>query len=327
MREVSEGVRRATFRLPLGIDHVHVYFLRGVDGWTIVDTGLGVEDAEAAWAPLLAELDAPVVRILVTHFHPDHVGGAWDLAALTGAPVLQGRADFEQCVRAWGPPRRPGALIEFMLEHGLPESEVDQMRSDSGSLRSRVRYHPEPALLDPGDRVEGWDVLLLPGHADGHIALLREGVLVAGDAILGGITPTVGLYPEARPDPLGDYLESLRRIEGLEATIALGGHGSVIAEPTARAREIALHHDDRLARTRAALGSTPRSAYDVSLTLFPNPLPPSQRRFALAESLAHLERLVLEGEAARLDGDGSTAYTASSGTQRRVSRSQNASPA
>src|SRR6478672_10403789 len=159
--EVAEGIRRVTFSLPLGIDHVHCYFLRGEDGWTLVDTGLGVDDPEAHWASALVALDGPVVRIVVTHFHPDHVGGAADIAALTGAPVFQGRADYAQCVRAWEGSR--GLLVAFMRSHGLPADEAARIQADSERLRSRVRYARDPALLDPGDTVDGWTVLHLPG--------------------------------------------------------------------------------------------------------------------------------------------------------------------
>jgi len=82
---------------------VHAYLLPGEGGWTIVDTGLGLPDARDRWAAELAALDgAPVGRIVVTHFHPDHVGAASDLAELTGAPVSQGRVDYAQCALVWG---------------------------------------------------------------------------------------------------------------------------------------------------------------------------------------------------------------------------------
>jgi glyoxylase-like metal-dependent hydrolase (beta-lactamase superfamily II) len=321
---VADGIQRVTFALPLGINHVHCYFLRGDDGWTLVDTGLGVDDPEAHWSPAFAALDGPVVRIVVTHFHPDHVGGAADAAALTGAPVFQGRADYAQCVAAWEGGR--GRLVAFMRSHGLPEDEGAKIQADSERLRSHVRYVHDPNLLDPGDEIDGWSVLQLPGHADGHIALVRDGVLIAGDTILGGITPAVGLYPDSRPDPLGDYLGSLRRIEELDPAVAFGGHGSVMDAPAERAREILGHHAERLALTEAALGAEPATAYDVSLAIFRNDLPPAQRRFALAESLAHLVRLALEGRAEQVERDGVN-YFVSSGTQSRVSMSQNASPA
>ncbi len=98
----------------------------------------------------MAELDGPVVRIVVTHFHPDHVGGAADVAALTGAPVFQGRHDYAQCVGAWEGGR--GRLLAFMQSHGLPAGEAANIQADSERLRSRVRYVRDPNLLDPGTR-------------------------------------------------------------------------------------------------------------------------------------------------------------------------------
>jgi glyoxylase-like metal-dependent hydrolase (beta-lactamase superfamily II) len=123
------------------------------------------------------------------------------------------------------------------------------------------------------------------------------------------ITPTVGLYPESRPDPLADYQASLRRTIELDPRLALPGHGEPVERPAERAREILEHHDERLAATAAALGPEPRTAYGVSLELFGTGLDANNRRFAVAETLAHLERLVFAGRAAR-NGDGqTTAYT------------------
>jgi glyoxylase-like metal-dependent hydrolase (beta-lactamase superfamily II) len=153
-------------------------------------------------------------------------------------------------------------------------------------------------------------VLELPGHADGHICLERDGVLVAGDHLLGAITPTVGLYPESRPDPLGDYLDSLRRTIELAPTMALPGHGDPIADPPARARQIVEHHRRRLRVTAAALGREPRTGFEVSVALFGEDLEAGDRRFALAEALAHLERLVQDQRAQRHDDGGTVSYTA-----------------
>src|SRR5690349_20784961 len=171
---------------------------------------------------------------------------------------------------------------------------------------------PDPELVDAGDEIDGWRVEVLRGHADGHIVLLRDGVMIAGDTLLAGITPAIGLYPNSRPDPLGDYLESLARIDKLAPRIAYAGHERPVQEPAARAREIAAHHADRLARAEALLDGDPLSAYDVSLGLFRDELPATLRRFATAESLAHLERLVREGRAARVG----TGYTRAGDTMK-----------
>ena len=99
MDELAGGIRRVTLPLPTRPGHVHAYLLPGDDGWTLVDTGLGLPDARERWAAELDGLPGPVARIFVTHFHPDHVGAAADLAELTGAPVLQGAARL-RAVRA-----------------------------------------------------------------------------------------------------------------------------------------------------------------------------------------------------------------------------------
>ena len=309
MDELAGGVRRLTFPLPLGIDHVHCYLVRGDDGaWLLVDTGLGVADAQARWRALLAPLEGGLAAVVITHFHPDHVGGAADVAEVTGGAVFQGALDYEQCVRVWGDDASARRVDEYLVAHGMPREDVRRLRRDSNRVAGAVHFAPEPERLEPGEWLGGWEVVHLPGHADGHLGLLRDGVLIAGDAILGHITPTVGLYPDARPDPLADYLGSLERVIELAPRIAFAGHGAPIADPVGRARELIAHHRERLGRAAAALRPEPRDAYTVSLALFPGELPVSERRFALAESLAHLERLVREGGARRVEDGGRTLY-------------------
>ncbi len=133
--------------------------------------------------------------------------------------------------------------------------------------------------------------------------------MIAGDTLLTPITPAVGLYPQSRPDPLADYLESLKLVAALAPRISYGGHGQSVADPVERCAAIAAHHADRLDRTEAALGAEPRSGYEVSHDLFGHLLIPIQRRFAVAEALSHLERLVATGRARRVEDDRTVAYT------------------
>src|SRR5207237_840208 len=131
-----------------------------------------------------------------------------------------------------------------------------------------VRFAWNPTLVEPGDHVDGWRVHATPGHADGHLSLYRDGVLVAGDTLLAPITPAIGLYPESRPDPLGDYVDSLHMVAELAPRVSYGGHGGTVEAPAARAHEIVAHHDRRLDKTEAILGSEPVSGHDASLARF-----------------------------------------------------------
>jgi glyoxylase-like metal-dependent hydrolase (beta-lactamase superfamily II) len=284
---LADGVERLTLPLPTGPKHVHCYLADG----TLFDTGLGLGDAP--WESL------EVQRIAITHFHPDHVGGAAAAAQATGAPVFQGGLDYGQCERVWGSDDWPERIAAWFLKHGVPEAVAEDLIAQGHAFAPFIRYAIDPELLYEGSELDGWRVVELPGHADGHLGFLRDGVLIAGDHLLRKISPAVGLYPESRPDPLGDYLASLERTIELAPRVVYPGHGEPIDDAAARARELIEHHRARLDETAGALSDEPRTAYEVSLSLFGRELSPTQRRFAVAETLSHLERLVRERRAAR----------------------------
>ena len=313
MREVADGILQLTWSLPLGLDHVHCYLLRRpTGGWLLVDTGLGVHDWEESWGHVVEELDAPIEQILVTHFHPDHVGGVADVQRVTGAEVLQGALDHRMLLRQWGDAAWAQHTWAVFRAHGVPEAIAGQVYSDLNALRPAVHYVETVRTLEPGDQVDGWEVMLFGGHADGHIALYRDGVLVGGDNLLMEITPNIGYYLDGDEDPLGTYLETLARIERLAPRLTLPGHGPLIPDGVGRARETTAHHHYRLDETVAALAPCEhRDAFEVSLSLWAYDLAPLHRRFAVQETIAHLERLVRDGRARRHDGDsGAVAYTA-----------------
>jgi glyoxylase-like metal-dependent hydrolase (beta-lactamase superfamily II) len=294
---LEDGISRVTLPLPTGPRHVHCYVADG----TLFDTGLGL--GHAPWQ------DLRVDRVAISHFHPDHVGGAAVASAVTGARVHQGAIDYAQCDRVWGSRDWPERMAAWFRSHGVPAESTDELIQQGHAFAPFIRYAPDPELLYEGSDVGGWAVLELPGHADGHLGFLRDGVLIAGDHLLGKISPAVGLYPESRPDPLGDYLTSLQRTIELAPRIVYPGHGEPIADPAARARELIEHHRVRLDETRAALTPEPQTGYAVSLDVFGDALGPTQRRFAVAETLSHLEHLVRRGEGRRAEADGTATYT------------------
>lgn len=305
------GIRRVTMPLPGRLGHVHSYLVPDEGGWMIVDTGLGLPDASERWATELTDIGR-IARIFITHFHPDHVGAAADLHALTGASVFQGRDDYRQCHLLWS--ADPVELTERMTEWyaeraGVPSDLVPTLIGQGSFFAAFVRYAPDPELVDAGDELGGWRLVPAAGHADGQLMLYREGVLIGGDHILDPLTPTIGLWPNARPDPLGDYLEALARVIELEPEVVLPGHGDPIPEPASRAGELIAHHETRLERTLELLSAEPRSAYAVSLELFPDAVETGEQRLALSETLAHLERLVVTGGADRHEDVGPFAYT------------------
>jgi glyoxylase-like metal-dependent hydrolase (beta-lactamase superfamily II) len=303
VEELPEGLRRVTMPLPTRPGHIHCYLLPLDDGFMLVDTGLGLPDAAELWAAELEHLGAPISTIFVTHFHPDHLGATLDVRELTGAPVVQGRVDAEQARLVWRSDGWSEALADWFHLHGVPEVVTEELIGQGELFRPFIRTVADPDLVEDGDLLHGWEIVAAPGHADGQLTLLKDGVLIAADHLLDRITPTVGLWPASRPDPLGDYLDALQRTIDLAPEVAYGGHGGPIADPVGRARELISHHDERLRQAAAALGKEPRSGFEVSFPLFGSDLRPAARRFAVAETLSHLERLVVDGRAERHEAE------------------------
>ncbi len=197
----------------------------------LVDTGLGLPDAGERWAAELEQLDAPVVTLLVTHFHPDHLGAAADVRDLTGSRVCQGAVDALQARLVWENEEWSQVLVGWFGANGVPAAVTEELIGQGLLYRPFIRAVGDPELVAPGDELHGWEVVAAPGHADGQLTLLKDGILIAADHLLARITPTVGLWPASRPDPLGDYLDALERTIELAPEIAYGGHGDTVTDP------------------------------------------------------------------------------------------------
>jgi glyoxylase-like metal-dependent hydrolase (beta-lactamase superfamily II) len=301
------GVHQVTLPLPWALDHVHCYAVADDDGWTIVDCGLGSEGTLRRWQRALDELGGPRVRrLVITHYHPDHVGASRALAELTGAEeVVQGAEDAELTRRVWGDEPVPGAFETYLRRNGMPAGEAARSNDDEGSIP--VDPASPTRLVGEGDRVEiageRFDVLLLPGHADGHIVLLgeRSGRMFGGDVLLHDITPNVGRWEDTKADPLGRYLETLSRIEVLRPSLVYPGHRRLIEDAPARAAEIREHHTARLDLHVEALLAGATTPYEVASRVWGAELGFHERRFALVEAISHLERLGAEGRAIELE--------------------------
>jgi glyoxylase-like metal-dependent hydrolase (beta-lactamase superfamily II) len=193
------------------------------------------------------------------------------------------------------------------------QARRDQHRRDEAA---RAIDRPNGFSLPPLDAIrtlENGDTLTLgrwsyqviwtPGHSDYHMCMLRsDGFFIAGDHILPAITPNIGLFPNSRSDPLGDYYASLQRVRDLPARIVAPGHGLPFSGPglTLAERVDALreHHIERSAAIAALVEAAPagQAANEIASALFGERLRTvDDRRFALAETLAHLEHLRLRG--------------------------------
>ena len=300
--ELGGGAHRITMPLPWALDHVHCYALEAPEGWTIIDAGLGTPGTVRRWGEVLEQLGNPKIhRLVVTHYHPDHIGCGGLLADLVEpVEVVQGRLDAALSKNAWVDMDIEG-VYDHMFGNGMSTEMAREAADDEGGSPVTI---PEPThLVDEGDLIridaEDFRVLHLPGHADGHIALLGEttGRMFGGDVILATISPNVGRWEDTDFDPLGRYFTTLERLAELSPAIVYGGHRAPVEDVAGRAREIRAMHDERLLIALGALQNGASSAMEVAAVIWPDGHGMHERRFALVEALSHVERLVADGRA------------------------------
>ncbi len=329
--EVEPGIWRVPLPLPMALRSVNLYLLGGKGEWVLVDAGLGTPEGEAA---LRAGLRRAGIRLedvstlVLTHAHPDHIGLAGDVHAAAGAPVRLLAEEADQIYRVWDDPEMTGlrAANGMFATHGLPVDDADLGVRGNQRLRRLLRLPPRTAVVPvaEGDTVRlaghTYRVLWTPGHADHHLCLLRDdGVLIAGDHVLPRITPNIGLYPNSRPNPLRDYLASLTAVRDLPVRVALPGHGRPFTNLPRRVDELRAHHEERAGEIVDLLRMRPSGshAYALAAELFGERLSAVEhRRFALAETLAHLEDLRERGLVHRRDDEATVIFAVDS-TMRR----------
>lgn len=325
--EVAPGIHRISAPVPFrGLGQVCIWLLEDDDGVTMVDCGFGDEPTrnliENSWDTILA--GRPVNRLIVTHFHPDHVGNARFVAERWGIrpqmTLLEWMAanaahkglysdDFE--LRA-----------SFYEQNGAPEAMIARYRDETILYHSGASLPPSFTRLHAGDALNiggrQWTVMTGQGHSP-DLAMLycaKDDILIAGDQLLPKITPNVSVWPwEPLADPLTEFLAALDRVAHATTagTLVLPSHRAPFVGAPARAREIIAHHEARLNEVRELLTERgPSKAGALLSSLFRRELDGHQINFAMGEALAHLNHLAVKGLATRhVDDDGTVRYALS----------------
>jgi glyoxylase-like metal-dependent hydrolase (beta-lactamase superfamily II) len=327
--EVAPGVKWIRMALPFALDHINLWLLRdnldGVEGWTVVDCCIDRPESRAQWEQVFASaLDGmPVLRVIVTHMHPDHIGLAHWLCEKWSCRLWISATDFNtarigsQSTIGFG----GEAAAAFFASHGLQDPDnLEQIKKRSSYYPSLVPAVPAQyrRLMD-GQIVQigghGWRCISGFGHAPEHMALYSErlSVLISGDMVLPRISTNVSVYDqEPEADALTQFLDSLDKYLPLPAnTLVLPSHGKPFTGLHERIQQLKDHHRDRLAEVMQACAEKPCSAMDIIPVMFTRALDLHQTTFALGEAVAHLHRPWLAGQLRRtLEADGIYRFSA-----------------
>jgi glyoxylase-like metal-dependent hydrolase (beta-lactamase superfamily II) len=323
LTQIAPGVQWMRLPLPYRLDHVNIYLLRNDDGWTVLDTGLGTDACRAAWD---AVLDGPLAgqrltAMIVTHYHPDHVGLAGWLAERFGLPLSMPRPEYLYSLALQYAPGDLGAEMHrpFYRRHGL-SAEVTELVLSRGHeyLRRTTGVPTTYHRIQHGDTlrvgVRDFRVITGGGHALEQAMLLRaeEQLFFAADQVIARISPNVSVHAmEPDLDALGIYLHSLRALRDTVPAdvLVLPGHGLPFYGLHARIDELIEHHAQRCAAIADACRDRPLSVAELVPQVFPRELDAHQTGFAFGEVLAHVNHMLGGGSLAlETDASGTDRY-------------------
>jgi glyoxylase-like metal-dependent hydrolase (beta-lactamase superfamily II) len=316
-REIGRGERVLPgvwrLRLPLpwpGVPHCNAWAVGAGDGIVLFDTGMHEPGSMAHLERALDMVGLKVehVRLLVcTHAHSDHYGQAATIVARAGCELWM-HPDHRHMTAAVDD---PDAAFERRMEVARSAGVPEEPQRQWAQARRGQPYGVAGIVAPDRDLVAGvtvptdlgaWEVVETPGHAPSHVCLWQpeRRLLISGDHLLGRVSP---YYDYGyTPDPAGEFLASLDRVEALDARLCLAGHGRTFGDVQGH---IAANRD-LIARRMATLEDVlredgPLTAFDAVPRVFGEALTPLNANWWLSETLCYLRHLQVTGIAA---GDG-----------------------
>jgi glyoxylase-like metal-dependent hydrolase (beta-lactamase superfamily II) len=319
-----EQIRSDLWSIPVPIPesplrYMSAYVFADDAGLTLIDTGW---ESDAGWDALTTGLSAigggvsDVRGVLVTHMHFDHIGlarrvreasGAWIALHEADRDILAG-PDFRDAHRAVAREKA------WLRELGATAAEAEAVVGTADRFEPFTHMALPDVLLADGEKadVPGWTLRAVhtPGHTPGHLCFTDEetGLFFAGDHLLPRISPNISADRNRAPDPLGDFLRSLRAIRSIETSEVMPAHEWRYKGLPERVDQLLAHHEHRLDELMAAVRAHPDTPpWDLAGYLtWSRPWDQYDGRmriFAVTETVAHLWRLVVEGRITRSEGD------------------------
>ncbi|MFC3050841.1 MBL fold metallo-hydrolase [Kordiimonas pumila] len=315
--EVSSGILWARIPLPWTLDHINVYLLDEGDGWTVIDTGAQGKRGRAMWQRLEKKVMGakPILNVVATHMHPDHLGLAGWLVKRHGAKFYCTLGEYLMAQTLWlgAKPHMPQHDMDFLFRSGVSRKYEEMIRAAGfGRFKKGVHKLPESfqrmeegMVLTFGGRK--WSVVIGRGHSPEHACLvcLDEPLMISGDQILPDITSNVSVYArEPYANPLAHWISSLDRMKGLKGDpVVLPSHGKVFTGLQNRLETLISGHIRKLGGLHAYCDS-PVTAVETFPALYRRKISGMEFFMALGEALAHIHLLEsLDLMTRTIDGD------------------------
>jgi len=297
--KVLPGIWRLRLPLPWpGVPHCNAWALAAGNGVVLVDTGMHEPGSMLHLHRALdqARLRIDSVRLVVcTHAHVDHCGQAPAIAERARCEVWMHPNIAHHTASTADPDQALARRVEVARQSGVPEAPlrrwVEQRRAQGTGQAGDLQVDRE---LTDGATVDTdlgtWQVIETPGHAPSHICLYQpeRRLLISGDHLLG----RVSLYFDVgyTPDPVGEFLASLDKVDGLDCRLALAGHGRPFTDVPGH---IAANRELVVQRLDAVGAALPGTAYEIAQQVYGEQFNEATANWLLSKTrayLIHLER-------------------------------------
>ena len=317
IHEILDRIYRIELPIPFPLQTANV-FLIDIPPRTLVDTGIKTEDSFQALKTALETIGVSlhsIERILITHSHIDHYGLAKQIASLSGGKIFLHPLEYGK-IRTLFHSR--GILKILLLRNGVPASLIHEAFGYMDTAQRLADPLEEAFFLNDGDPIPfesmAWQAIHCPGHSPGLLCFSwkEKRVLFTGDHLLKEITPNpiISVPKEGPPftyTSLKDYLASLRKVERMDLSLLLPGHGEEIHDPNGLIQSVFRHHRERMDQILSILKKGEKSAYEVATDLFPG-VPPFDVFLGISEALGHLEILKEKGKVEVVERAGQDYY-------------------
>ena len=313
-REIAPGVHWVRMPLPFALHWINLWLIEDGEGWTVVDTGVGLEESRGHWRAIFAATlkGKPVTRVICTHMHPDHIGLAGWICRKFGAPLWMSRLEYVTCRMLVADTGReaPEDGVRFYRAAGWDEEALASYKARFGGFGHVVSRLPDSyRRISDGDRIEiggrDWRAVVGNGHSPEHVCLWQEELklFISGDQVLPRISSNVSVFPtEPNGDPLADWLNSCRKLRGAvpNDVLVLPSHNEPFHGLHERLENLIEGHERALTRVLHRLRQEPKRAVDLFVALFGRKIGADLLGMASGESIAHLNCLIARGLARRV---------------------------
>lgn len=319
--DIHPDVKWVRSPLPMSLNHINCYLLRDDDGWAVVDTGMNLPESKKLWLEVIEKQlnGAPITKVIVTHQHPDHIGLCGWFCDTYRVPLYITEREYFY-TRAFISPRRESlywATEEYLERTDITEETKQQILNSGGygqmvaEMPSSYRQVKDLEKVKIGNHV--WQGITTRGHSPEHLSLYCEelDLLISGDQVLPGITSNVSVSPtNAEASPLTDWYESHDKIHQLvpDTVTVLPSHELPFKGLHERLDEVIAHHDERIDEIYETC-KTPKTAQEITRTIFRRDLEPFQNFLAVGEAIAHLHKMMEDDKIERTLDNGVYLYS------------------